>query len=114
MSGNTADLVRRPQAARRLVRAARRRAGVTQRELAQRAGVPQATVGRIESGAVQPKVETLLLLLNAAGYELSLRPRRGAGVDRTLMTPADEAPTARAERLDEVGRAAASLHRASM
>lgn len=79
------DLVRRPGAAARLLRHARSKAKVTQRELAGRAGVPQATVGRIETGAVQPRFETLLLLLNAAGFELELRARRGDGVDRTLI-----------------------------
>lgn len=84
-SGHHDDLVRRPGAAARLLRHARSKAGATQRELAARAGVPQATVGRIESGAVQPKLETILLLLNAAGFELELRARRGDGVDRTLI-----------------------------
>lgn len=83
--GNTGDLVRRPGAACRLLKGARTKAQLTQRELAERAGVPQATVGRIESGASQPKLETLLLLLNAAGFELELRPRRGEGIDRTLI-----------------------------
>jgi transcriptional regulator with XRE-family HTH domain len=78
-----------------VVRQARRSAGITQRELARAAGVPQATVGRIEAGIVSPRVDTLQRLLAAAGYELSIEPRLGKGVDRTLirdrlrMTPAE-------------------------
>jgi predicted transcriptional regulator len=37
---------------------ARHRAGLTQRELAERAAVPQSTVGRIEAGLVDPRVGT--------------------------------------------------------
>ncbi|HET8776293.1 MAG TPA: helix-turn-helix domain-containing protein [Candidatus Limnocylindria bacterium] len=79
----------------RLLRSARRRAGLTQRELASAAGVPQATVGRIEAGTVSPRMDTLATLLGAAGAELAVAPRLGEGVDRTLiqdrlrLTPAE-------------------------
>ena len=68
---------------------------MTQRQLAAAAGVPQATVGRIEAGAVSPRTDTLAALLRAVGAELDLAPRLGEGVDRTLiqdrlrLTPAD-------------------------
>ena len=65
-----------------LLRQARRQAGITQRELATRAGVPQATVGRIEAGQVAPRVDTLEGLLRATGNELSVALRPGAGLDR--------------------------------
>jgi transcriptional regulator with XRE-family HTH domain len=79
----------------RLIVAARRRAGLTQRQLAALAGIPQPTVARIESSAVSPRADTLVRLLSAAGRELSDEPRIGAGVDRTLiqdrlrLTPAE-------------------------
>lgn len=53
-----------------LVREARRRAGLSQAELAQRAGVPQSTVGRIESGARVPSTALVERLVRAAGFEL--------------------------------------------
>ena len=53
-----------------LLREARLRAGLTQAELAQRAGVPQSTIGRIESGARVPSVELIERLIGAAGLEL--------------------------------------------
>jgi len=53
-----------------LVREARSRAGVTQRELAARAGTSQSVVARIEAGQTRPGSETLRRLLEAAGFEL--------------------------------------------
>ena len=68
---------------------------MTQRQLAFAAGVPQATVGRIESGAVTPRVHTVAHLLASTGQELAVVPRLGIGVDRSLirdrlrLTPAE-------------------------
>jgi len=78
----------------RLLRDARRRAGMTQRALAAAAAVPQATVARIEAGSVSPRVETLARLLHATGHQLAVETRLGDGIDRSLirdrlrMTPA--------------------------
>ena len=73
----------KPRAAR-MLRQARRRAGLTQRELAAKVGVPQSTIGRIESGAMDPRTETLIKLLRACGDDLEAMRRIGMGVDRTL------------------------------
>jgi transcriptional regulator with XRE-family HTH domain len=43
------------------------RAGLTQQELADRAGVTQTTVARIERNAVQPEVTTIRKLARALG-----------------------------------------------
>lgn len=56
-----------------LVRTARTRAGITQRELARRAGTAQSVVARIEQGATSPTWETLTRLLAAAGFEIDAR-----------------------------------------
>ncbi len=69
----------------RILRTARRRAGLSQRALAERAGVPQPSVARIESGASIPRADTLQRLLRAADQELEVEPRLGIGVDRTLI-----------------------------
>jgi transcriptional regulator with XRE-family HTH domain len=80
--------------AARALRWARRRAGLTQRALAERSGVPQSTISRIESGAVDPRVGTLRRLLQACGFDLEVEPLLGRGVDRSqiagmlAMTPA--------------------------
>src|SRR5437773_3844548 len=69
-------------AAARLIRRARRRAGLSQRALGRVAGVPQSTVARIELGQLSPRVDTLERLLRAAGQTLSTEDTLGSGVDR--------------------------------
>ena len=69
----------------RLVRQARRRAGLTQRALATSAGVPQSTIGRIETGRLTPRVDTLERVLQAAGHSLEAAPMLGRGVDRSQI-----------------------------
>ena len=71
--------------ASRALKYARARSGLSQRELAAKAGLPQSTIGRIESGAVDPRFETLTTLLRACGYDLEVEPRLGVGVDRTQL-----------------------------
>jgi ribosome-binding protein aMBF1 (putative translation factor) len=56
-----------------LVIEARRRAGLSQRELARRARTVQSVVARIESGVTSPSLKTLSRLLTAAGFELRTR-----------------------------------------
>lgn len=53
-----------------LVRAVRRRADLSQRELAGRAGVSAATIGRIESRTLTPSLATLGAILAVAGIRL--------------------------------------------
>jgi transcriptional regulator with XRE-family HTH domain len=57
---------------------ARRRAGLTQAELARRAGTSQPVISAYEHGRRDPSIETLRRLLRAAGAELELAiaPRR--------------------------------------
>lgn len=56
----------------RLLRAARERAGLSQRALAELARVSASTVTRIERGEMDPTIGMLRRLLAAAGVELSL------------------------------------------
>ena len=69
----------------RLIREARRSAGLTQRELAARAGIPQSTVGRIEGGRIGPRWATVESLLSASGATLELMEPAGSGVDRSQI-----------------------------
>lgn len=71
--------------AARLIAYERRKAGLSQRQLAERSGIKQAAIARIESGRVSPRVQTLDRLLAACGVDLESRPRLGAGVDRTMI-----------------------------
>lgn len=54
-----------------MLRDARRAAGLTQAELANRAGTSQATLSAYEHGRKQPSVATLDRLLRAAGRRLT-------------------------------------------
>ena len=67
------------------LREARRTSGLTQRALATRAGVPQPSVARIESGAVMPRVDTLDRLLAACGARLAVTIARGSTLDTTAI-----------------------------
>jgi predicted transcriptional regulator len=69
----------------RMLRHARRRAGLTQRQLAATVGIPQETIARIEAGRVDPRVGTLDRLLEGCGFGLEHLPRLGIGVDRTQI-----------------------------
>ena len=56
------------------VKSARKRAGMTQQDLAQATGMPQPSIARIEAGTVVPRTATLIALLEATGHQLSVVP----------------------------------------
>ena len=60
-----------------LLRRARTAAGLSQQDLAVRAGVNQSVISAYESGHRQPALPTLAALIEAAGYELvtDVRPQ---------------------------------------
>lgn len=64
---------------------ARARAGLSQRGLASRSGIPQASVSRIERRHILPRADTVERWLSACGMSLETRPIPGGGVDRTLI-----------------------------
>ena len=68
-----------------VIRFARLRAGLTQQELARRAGISQPAVARIEGGRVVPRLDTASRLLRECGMSLELIPRAGQGVDRSTI-----------------------------
>jgi transcriptional regulator with XRE-family HTH domain len=84
----------------RLLRYARDKARLSQRELGRRAGISQTTISLIEDGKTSPRFATLDRLLDTCGFELEIVPRAGVGIDRTRMreflrlTPAERARVA--------------------
>lgn len=83
----------------RMVRHARRRSGLTQRQLAAKAGIPQESIARIEKGRVDPRVGTLDRLLEACEFGLEAMPRLGIGIDRPqIRERLDLTPEARLAR----------------
>ena len=99
--------------AARLLRAARAHAGLTQRALAGRSGVPQPTIAAIESGAQDPRYRTLDRLIRACGQELDLTAAEGAGIDRTqFRTTLRLSPSGRLARAAQGARALRQLRSA--
>lgn len=74
--------------ASRLLRQARARAGLSQRDLSRLSGIPQPMISLIERGLQDPRHGTLERLLRACGQELDLVLRGGEGVDPTQFVPA--------------------------
>ena len=56
-----------------LVREARRRAGLTQAELATRADTTQSAIARLEAGRTSPSFDLVLRLVKLCGFRLDVR-----------------------------------------
>lgn len=74
-----------------LVREARRRAGLTQRELAARAGTTQSALARLENGRSTPSFDAVLRLVRLCGLDLDV-----------MLVERDESDWAQASRLLEL------------
>lgn len=48
----------------------RKKAGITQAELARRIGSDRSYISRVESGQTEPKVSTFYKIMNALGYNI--------------------------------------------
>lgn len=69
-----------------LLRETRKRHGVSQKDLARRAGTTQPAISRIERGGVSPTFETLSELLYLLGEDLVLGAEpTDSGIDRSLI-----------------------------
>jgi len=85
-----------------LLREARRRSGLTQVELARRAGVAQSVISVYESGRRQPALPTLAALVRAAGLDLAVAVRKPTDPTRALTGPIGRIVRARRRELIEV------------
>jgi len=86
-------------------------AGLSQRELARRAGTAQSVIARIERGLTSPTWETLERLLAAAGVELhpQLEPPVVVGSHMLAEVPGILRMTPE-QRLEEVKNVSQFLH----
>jgi transcriptional regulator with XRE-family HTH domain len=71
-----------------LVREARKRARLTQRELADRAGTTQSAIARLESGRTRPAFDDVLRLVRLCGFDLDI-----------MLVERDDSDWAQAQRL---------------
>jgi uncharacterized protein len=69
-----------------LLREARTKAGLSQAELARRAGVTQSVVSAYESAARQPSLSMLDRLVSATGLELQIQVRRASRLKGPIGT----------------------------
>ncbi|MDT8853576.1 helix-turn-helix domain-containing protein [Paracoccaceae bacterium Fryx2] len=81
MGIDTFQSIRSLRQAGSALRGRRKARGLTQRDLAYRAGMPQSSVSDIETGVVSAGIDTYLRLLEAMGAELRIHDREtGDGV----------------------------------
>ncbi|MFV8836691.1 helix-turn-helix transcriptional regulator [Aquisalimonas sp. APHAB1-3] len=73
------DLARTPEQVGNLIRRARKRQGLTQAVLGEKAGLRQETISLIETGNPATRLETLLVVLAALDLELRVTPRSSGG-----------------------------------
>ena len=108
-----------------LIREARRRARLTQFEFAERAGMSQPAIAKLEQGDANPTLDTLVRCAAAAGFDLRLElvPRAAPDavvlrykedVDRTLLRENLRKPVnQRLRTLSEWQQAGSELQRAT-
>lgn len=100
-----------------VLRDARRRGGISQKQLAIRTGIAAPAISRIENGHESPSFERFATCLEALGFEpsLELRPLGGSEADPIhLAAEAELTPAQRLERLFEWMRFGDSLARAQL
>lgn len=85
------------------IRSARRAAGLTQAELARRAGVGRQWLVALEKGHERAELGKVLAVLQALGLDLTTGPDRPAPTGRTWLTARDVAEAIR-EELDRGDR----------
>lgn len=69
----------------RALRKARKAKGLSQRELGKKAGVPQGHISKIENGAVDLRVSSLVALARTLDLELALVPRKVVPALKSLV-----------------------------
>lgn len=67
------------------LRAGRAAKGLSQRELSAKSGVPQGHISKIENGAVDLRISSLVALARILGLELMLVPRHSVSAARSIV-----------------------------
>jgi len=75
------EKARTPKQIGSALRAARRAKGLTQTQLASRAGLRQELVSKIELGSPGTSISAICALLAALDLEFAVRPRSGSAAD---------------------------------
>jgi transcriptional regulator with XRE-family HTH domain len=73
------------------LKATRQAKGFSQRKLSQLAGVPQSHISKIESGAVDLRLSSLIELARVLDLELTLVPRKALPAINTIIRSSEPA-----------------------
>lgn len=96
-----------------LIREARKRAGLSQRELAERAGTTQSAIARVETGRSTPTFDTVLRMVRLCGLDLDLMVVERDDSDWVHASRLlDLTPEERLERMEEVVEQLLEIRRA--
>lgn len=88
------------------LRRAREAKGISQRELSRLTGVPQGHISKIESGAVDIRVSSLIALARALDLEVTLVPRKAVPAVQSIARQSE------GERRRPVARNSEEMQRA--
>jgi transcriptional regulator with XRE-family HTH domain len=67
------------------IREARQRKGFSQRELSTKSGLPQSHISKIESGAVDLRLSSLVALARVLDLELELIPKKAVHAVKSIV-----------------------------
>ena len=92
-----------------ILKEARKNKGLSQRDLSDRAGVPQSHISKIEGGGVNLTVSSLAAIANALDLEIALVPRKAAPAVQAIIRGLDDVPRASPDVRREFDRIARQL-----
>ena len=81
------------------LREARQRKGFSQRELSAKSGVPQSHISKIENGAVDLRVSSLVALARVLDLELELVPKKTVPAVKSIVRSSTNADLANAQKM---------------
>lgn len=81
------------------LREARQRKGFSQRELSAKSGVPQSHISKIENGAVDLRVSSLVALARVLDLELELVPKKTVPAVKSIVRSSMSADLANAQKM---------------
>ena len=79
------ELARSPEQLGNTIRRARKKRGMSQSELGEKAGLRQETISLIENGNPAAKLETILAILSVLGLEFQISERSAKSLLEEMM-----------------------------
>lgn len=86
------------------LKTARKRKGLSQRALGKLAGVPQSHISKIESGAVDLRLSSLIELARVLDLELTLVPRKASAAVSAVIRSTERSHSSSSAGVTETSR----------